>query len=259
MIDINLFRINLLDTLNKWRSGTIPPNRMDNFIQQASIELLNEKYLSASQNNKLDDDLSTFHRSVNLPVTAPEGLNYGLVTFPTDYNYYWQMRAFLTGTAEKPISCGCPTADNTACNAQTNLFQEEIPIQNLPIVKEVNVEKVDSGRWSAVLNHRFKSPTVDKPYCTEYDGGFKVAPRNLSIVTLDFYRLPVKAKFGYTIVQNVTTGVPFYQYNAATSTQIEWNPQVQNELLDRVMKLCAVYLNSPNLFQAADNLKATRV
>lgn len=258
-INISQFRTDLLDQINKWRSGTIPPNRMNGFLQQASIELLNEKYLAQVQNQKLDDDIFPFHKSVNLPVTAPEGANYGLITLPTDYIYYWQLRAFFAGTEESPISCGCPTADNSACDAQTNLFQEEVPIENLPIVKEINVEKVDSGRWSAVLNHRFKSPSLNQPYCTSFDGGLKVAPRNLSIVTMDYYRLPVKAIFGYTIIPNLTTGVPFYQYNPATSVNIEWNSQVQNELLDRVMKLCGIFLNNPMLYQAANDLKMTRV
>jgi hypothetical protein len=259
MINISEFRTNLLDSINKWRSGSIPPGRQDNFIQQASIELLNEKYLAQIQTQKLDDDISIFHKSVNLPVTVPEGLNYGLIQFPTDYIYYWTLRAFFSGTIDNLNSCGCPTADNSACNAQTNLIQTPVPIELIPIVKEVNVEKVDSGRWSAVLNHRTKAPTLNHPYCTEYEGGFKVAPRNLSIVTMDYYVLPVKAKFGYQIIQNNVTAVPFYQYDPNTSTNIQWGSQVQNELLDRVMKLCAIYLNNPNLYSAANELKATRV
>lgn len=258
-INVNIFRQSVLNTSNKNRSGHLPPSRFNDFLQQASIELFNEKYLSAVQNNKLDDDLANFLKVENLPVTAPEGQNFGLVTRPTtEYNYFWSMRAFFTGTIQEPISCGCPTADNSACNAQTNLFQEEVPLELLPIVKERRVDKVNDSVWDSVLNHRTKYPTIDRPFTTQYAGGFRIAPRNLNIVTLSNYRLPVKAVFGYIVVQNLTTGVPFYQYNSATSVNLEWPEQVFDELLDRTLKLFSIYLRDPNLYQMSNELKATR-
>jgi hypothetical protein len=257
-ISVNEFRINLLDNINKFRSGSVPPNRVDSWLQQSSVSLLTEKYLAQVQNQKLDDDISTFHRSVNLPVETPEGLNYGLIRFPSDYTYFWQLRAFFQGTIDKLVSCGCPSSDNSACDAKTNLVQPAVPIELIPIVKEINIEKVDAGRWASVLNHRTKFPSLNKPYATEFDGGFKVAPRNLNFVTLDYYVLPKKAKFGYDIINNATTGVPYYQYNESLSTQIEWNSQVQNELLAGVMELAAGYLNNPQLLELAKYLKNTR-
>lgn len=260
MISINEFRISLLNLANKWRSGTLPPSRMNDFLQQSSIELFNEKYLAAVQNNKLDDDLAPFLKSQNLPVTAPEGLNFGLVERPTtEYNYFWSMRCFFSGTIEQPVSCGCPTSDNSACDARKNLVQISIPTELLPIIKEKRVTKVSDGVWDSVLNHRTKFPSLSNPYTTQYAGGFKIAPRNLNTITLDAYRLPVTAVFGYITVPNAVTGVPYYQYNPTTSVDIEWPSQVKDELLDRALKLFAIYIGNPLLYQQADNLKQTRI
>lgn len=260
MINVNTFRNDLLNNLNKWRSGNVPPSRTDNWLNQASTELFNEKRLAAFQNQKINDDLAPFLKSQNLPVEVPEGQNYGLVLYPsTEYNYFWSMRCFFTGTEENLTSCGCTTSDNSACDAKLNLIQDQIPLALIPIVKESRVTLVDASEWDSVLKHRTKFPTLDRPYATQFSGGFKIAPRNLSIVTLDNYRLPKRAKFGYTVQTNPQTGIQYYQYDESTSTQIEWNEQVKNELLDRVTKLASIYLKDNTLFQMAENLKNTRI
>lgn len=255
-ININTFRIQFINSANKWKSGTCPPARLDNFLQQASIELFNEKVMAASQNQKIDDDLRPFLKSVNLPVTYPEGLNYGLTTRPSDYQKFWSMRAFFAEAKDEGIkSCSCPTADNTLCVADSNTEVEEIPLDQLPIVKEVQVTKTDAGRWASVLSHRFKSPTLDKPACTQYDAGFKVAPRNLNVVTLDYYRLPVTAFFAYTQLPSL-----YYLYNPTLSINIEWPETVLDELLDRTMIIFAGgYLQNPEMSQYAQSQKASRV
>lgn len=255
MIDIAYFRNQLLSSANKFKSGTLPPNRQDLFLQQASIELFNEKVMSAVQGNKLDDDLNPFLKSINLPVTFPEGLNYGLTTRPADYSFFWSMRAFFAEDKDEGIkSCSCPTADNTLCIADQNQNLEETPLVQLPIVKEVQCTKVDSGRWSSVLSHRFKSPTLDNPAITQYDAGFKVAPRNLNVVTLDFYRLPATAVFGYTLLPS-----GYYQYDPSTSTNIEWPATVLDELLDRTMIIFSGgYLKDVEMNQYAQSQKAGR-
>lgn len=254
-ISVNTMWVAVQNLGNVWRTGFLSPSKFNDYLQQASIELFNEKRLAATQNDKIDDDLAPFLKSENLPVTVPVGLNFGLVTRPpTQYNYFWSMRAFFTGKEGALESCSCPTADNSACDARTNLLQTPVSIDQIPIVKEVRVTKVSGTVWDSVLNHRTKYPTTDRAFCSQISNGFKVAPRNLSIVTLDNYRLPTPAVFGYT---SLPSG--YYQYNAGASTDIEWPAQVFDELLDRVLKLFSVQVKNPALFQAADNLKQTRV
>lgn len=254
MINANEFWISLQNLGNFWRTGFLSPSKANDYANQASLEIFNEKYLAYLQSNKIDDDLSPFHLSANLPVDVPVGFNYGLVTFPSDYNYYGVMRAFFTGKEGEMVSCGCPTSDNKACDAKENLLQTPVSIYQIPIVKEVRVTKVSAGEWDSVLNHRTKYPTIDRPYCTEYKGGFKVAPRNLSIITFDYFKQPINFVFGYTALPS-----GYFQYDAATSVNFEWGSQVKNELIDRTLKLFSVQVKNPALFQAADNLKQTRV
>lgn len=252
---INNFRISLLNTANKWRSGSLPPGRSDDFLQQSSIALFNEKVLAASTNNKIDDDLAPFLRSRNFPVTVPVGLNYGLLSRPSDYKYFWALRSFFTQNEDGSYtSCGCASSDNSACDANSQAIQITPTVDEIAISKEVVIEKIDGGKWASMLSHRSKFPTLDRPYCTQYDTGFKIAPRNINVVTWDYYRLPVKAVFGYTLLPS-----GYYQYDSTTSTNIEWGEQVFDELLDRTLKLFAVYLGNPKLYSFADNLKATRV
>lgn len=240
---------------NVWRTGFGSPSRFNDYLNQASTEIFTEKRLAAIANDKIDDDLSPFLKSENLPVTTPVGANYGLVTRPiSEYTYFFSMRAFFSGKEGELVSCGCPTSDNSACNAQTNLLQLPTPIELLPIIKEVRVTKVGGSQWDSILNHKLKYPTIDRPYATSFSQGWKVAPRNLNIITLDNFRLPVPAVFGYT---QLPSG--YFQYDPLTSVDIEWGNQVYDELLDRVMKLFSVQVKSQFLFQASDNLKQTRV
>lgn len=253
-ISINSMWVSVQNQVNVWRTGFISPSKFNDYLQQASIELFNEKRLAALQNDKIDDDLAPFLKSENLPVTVPVGLNYGLVTRPaTQYNYFWSMRAFFTGKEESLESCGCPESDNTACDARKNLLQTPVSIDQIPIVKEVRVTKVSGTVWDSVLNHRTKFPTTDRAFCSQIANGFKVAPRNLSIVTLDNYRLPTTAVFGYTALPS-----GYYQFNQGASTDIEWPAQVFDELLDRILIMCGVQLKNQPLFNAAETQKATR-
>lgn len=254
-ININTFRKQLLNTTNKWRSGHLPPSRQDDFLQQASIELFNEKVLSASKSNKLDDDLAPFLKSKNINVSTPAGLNYGLLLRPADYNKFWSIRAFFSGSeSDGMVSCGCPSSEPVPCDAVANLQQDEVPVVDMPILKEVNVTKVDGSMWSAVLMHRSKMPTLDNPYCTQYDAGFKVAPRNITVVTMDYYRLPVTAVFGYTLLSN-----SYYQYDPSTSVNIEWPATVLDELIDRTIRIFGGgYLRDPEMTKAAEQRIATR-
>lgn len=255
-INVNLLWTSIQNLGNVWRTGFLSPSKFNDYVQQVSIELFNEKYLAAKQNNKIDDDLAPFLKSENLPVSAPEGANWGLVTRPvSEYNYFWSMRAFFTGASDGSItSCGCPTSDNKACDARQNLTQPVVSTDQIPIVKEVPVDLVSDTVWSSVLRHRKKFPTLDRPYATQYSGGFKIAPRNLSIVTLDNYRLPKPAVFGYTLLPS-----GYFQYNQGTSTDLEWPEQVFDEFVDRVLKLFSVQVLNAGKFQMADNLKNTRV
>lgn len=253
-ININTFRKQLLNTTNKWRSGHLPPSRQNDFLQQASIELFNEKVLSASKSNKLDDDLAPFLKSKNINVSTPAGLNYGLLLRPSDYNKFWSIRAFFSGNSEDNlVSCGCPSSEPVPCDAVENLPVDEVPVVDMPILKEVNVTKVDGSQWSAVLMHRSKMPTLDNPYCTQYDAGFKVAPRNITVVTMDYYRLPTEAIFGYVLLSG-----NYYQYDPSTSVNIEWPATVLDELLDRTVRIFSNYLRDPEMRKFAIEQMMTR-
>ncbi len=80
--------------------------------------------------------------------------------------------------------------------------------------------------------------------------GFKVAPKGVQSVVLDYLHTPRKAVFGYTI----GTG-DIVVYNSSTSQQLEWTGVVENEFLNELGKKYASSIGDPQLYQQFENNK----
>lgn len=90
------------------------------------------------------------------------------------------------------------------------------------------VRRVESDRfWSFVSS--VVDNIADNPIYTEFAGTYKVRPITLGSATITYYRMPVDAVWGYTIV----SGRPVY--NPATSVQPEWG---DDNIMKILMRMC---------------------
>lgn len=198
-------------------------------VNNISISLWNKWTDEFEKSQKNDDRLLPFLKSKNIIVDNQNNY-FGLAKYPADYGTYATARLMVHGKTCVP----CQSIDNGKCDGFKTT--EEMTEEFLNNIKEVPVEKVDTQKWGSCLNHLTKCPTLEKPKLTQYDGGLKVAPKEVSVLALDYFKRPIKATFVYTVtLPNTNTGAgDQIVYNQAASKPLEWPDIVRDEFLWRL-------------------------
>lgn len=249
---ISLF--DLLKTLqanvNPHQAGHIRPQQnFERWCNEINQELFEELARQWEKNNVISDKLSPFLRSVNVTLVPQPGKSYDIFLLPVDYRYFSSARILLTSSAGEGTEtggkcCGCSTVDGAT---GSYIDEDEVAMQKLDAGStdlEAPARKVDNMRWGAALQHRMKKPTPQRPLITAFDGGFKVAPRGLGILVLDFLRPPVDAKFAYTLGPDDQI-----IYDVANSIPLEWNGNAIPDFISRLEAKYGMYVRDEFSYQ----------
>lgn len=239
---------------NTFQGGFVRPERdFERMFNTVSEDIWNEWTAMAEKTQQIDDELAPFAKAVQVMVKHTNN-NYGLLEYPKDYGRYSAARVLFHGDA-----CFCDTSVDTyeegVCTREGRAETADEKKAREEKYKDGIVErsfyKVESSKWSAALTHRNKCPTVENPALSQYDGGFKIAPRQVSVVMLDYYVRPEYYKFAFSVAPgNPQTGAGDYLiYNKAASSKILWNTTMIPVFLERLGKMYAKYTRDGNLFQ----------
>ncbi len=226
--------------VNSFQGGFYPPITVFMpAVNAISNEMWQEKTPQAENDQKIEEDLMPFLRTKNCTVNANNSM-YGTFNNPVDYGYYSASRLIVhegKTCGEKGQTCSQLPSDEQTEYEEAERYRDG--------VEEVNVMKISSSKWAACLSSITKAPTLQKPKITQISvldnnkqttSGFKVAPRKISVIVLDYYVMPTDAVFAYTTAPgNVQTGSgDQIIYNKSQSTPLQWNPTLINEFLWRL-------------------------
>lgn len=200
-------------------------------VNDISKQLWEDWTGQAEKSQEIKDHLAPFLKTKNLIVKS-QNSTYGLLSYPTDYGRLSSARIIVNNQECVP----CPDVDGGECANGEFKTQEEVTDEYKDNIKETIVEIVDNQKWSSCLSHLTKKPTIAKPKMTQYDKGWNVAPRKVSVVVLDYYTRPKEGTFKYSITAgNPTTGAgDFLVYNDTLSEKLEWPETVLNEFIWRL-------------------------
>jgi len=193
-------------------------------------KMLWERWTSqAEKSQEIRDHLQPFLKSKNF-IVKPQKATYGLLETPKAYGRFSAARIIVNKTNE---CVPCKGIDDGKCNNGDFKTQEEITDDYFDNIEEIPIELIDNQRWGACLDHLTKKPTLKKPKITEYENGWKVAPRKISVIVLDYYVRPKEGTFKYTIADGDTnTGAGDYLiYDDNASQKLEWSETVLNEFV----------------------------
>lgn len=224
-------------------------------FQQACNDISKELWETwtgqAEKSQQIRDYLSSFLKSKNILVT-PRNSYYGTVDYPKDYGRF--ASAAVWSLKEQCVPC--PDVDNGKCKGYKS--QEEVNEEYYKNIQERQVDLIDEQRWKSCLTHLTKNPTLDNPKITQIDGGWKVAPRDVSILVLDYYIQPMEGTFKYSLVAgNPQTGAgDFIQYDAAASTPLQWPETVLNFFLWKLATRYGLFIGNTFLSQFAKQQEA---
>ena len=198
-------------------------------VNNISIDFWNEQTNEFQKSQKNSDFLLPFLRSKNI-IVQNQNNYFGLAEYPKDYGTYATARLMISGETCVP----CQSVDDGKCDGFKTT--DEMTQEFLNSVQEIKVEKVDTQKWASCLAHLTKCPSLGKPKLTQYDKGFKVAPREVSVLVLDYFVRPKKATLVYTTtLPDTNTGAgDQIVYDPVHSVPLEWPDIVRQEFLWRL-------------------------
>lgn len=257
MTKINNFDtwIALQQLVNVQQNGQIPPSVFMSWYNDVSdwyMKYLVDKYQT---NQVLSDLLSPYIQVVNVLVSQQTSDNWGIAIYPSNYQYFLTA-AILRQKEEKKclIKEEYPIIDSAG---KTRKYTDPDLAQMIVNYTTMNVEErqlqlIDTQRWASCLNHITKGPTFDAPKMTQFQGGFRVAPKGINNLLLTYVDTPVRSVLDYTISAD-----DIAIYNDAGSTQLKWSNQVSPVFLAKLVSKYASYINSEYYAKMGESMLAT--
>lgn len=220
-----------------------PQTDLQQSVNDISKELWDNWTSQSEKSQQIRDFLAPFLKSKNI-IVIPQNSYYGLVEYPDNYGRYASTRVFSINNDVVP----CPDVDNGKCEGFET--QQEVNEEYYANILERTVDLIDEQRWAACLEHLTKNPTLKNPKITQIDGGWKVAPRTVSVLVLDYYIRPTEGTFKYTIAPgNPQTGAgDFIQYDP-TSIPLQWPETVLNYFLWKLATRYGLFIGNQFLSQ----------
>lgn len=240
---------------NTFQGGFFRPDRdFEANVNSISQDAFATFTAQDEKTQQLDDWLAPFAVTVNI-IVSPSSGDWGIAKYPKEYLAYKAARSL-----QHKDQCLCEDgADTFSVNekgecakaTETEIQKQQRVGRYKDGIFEATITKVESSRWGAVLEHETKCPTFKSPKITQFGDGFKVAPRQVSVIVLDYYKKPKAAKFAYTIAPgNPQTGAGDYLiYDLASSQALEWPESMIPYFLDKLQKVYAKFTRDPILFQ----------
>jgi hypothetical protein len=238
---------------NTFQGGLFRPERdFERAVNSISQDLHVEYTNQAEKTQKITDELSVFLKSANIITSAFQ--NYVLISYPKDYGAYSSARILVhkDSTIE---DTSMNTYDNGELTYDCTKETEDQKQKRIELYKdgiaEQPIYKIENSKFGSLLTHRTKAPSFSNPAMTQYENGFKIAPRQISVVVLDYYVKPKYAKFIYDIATgNPQTGSGDYIiYNQNLSGKLEWRESMIPEFLKRLSEVYSKYTRDGLLFQ----------
>lgn len=111
------------------------------------------------------------------------------------------------------------------------------------VVYEIPVREVDRDKIGNILNSKRHRPTINFPKMVVEGDSFKVYPRTVKSIVLDYIKVPTVPVWGFT-TQN---GAPVY--DPATSTDLDWPDDLRTEIGNRIIRRIGIKLRDQFLAQ----------
>lgn len=185
---------------NTWQNGFFRMQSFEYALYEAILEIFNKNKKQWEKSQVVTDTLLPYFNRVQVPIVNFEKEQ--LIKYPTDYSQFSMLTFFTkSGSKDEDDKAGvlCKGIKILDINRKCRPLREEEKLEALEtsVLIEKEITKVDNKRWAGVLEHRTIGPTVTRPYCTQYNNGFMVAPHNIGYAVLYYLAKPQRPVFKY--------------------------------------------------------------
>ncbi len=239
--------------VNTFQGGWYRPQTdFQRAVNDISIELWDKWTQEAEKSQQIKDYLIPFLLSKNI-IVKPANSYYSTIDYPKDYGRYATAQIIVAGDKTFPSQ----DVDNGKCCNGDFRSQEEINEEYFASITPREIKLIDLQRWESCLTHLTKKPTFENPKMVQIEGGFRVAPRHVSVVVLNFYTKPKEATFVYTTSPaDPATGLgDQIIYNKTASAPLEWSEITKNEFLWRLGERFGIFTRDQFMTQVSTQQK----
>ncbi len=216
-------------TLRDLGLGLLDPAQFTSMAQIANVQLFN-KYFSEYQNTQLiTDKVLSFITKEVLPIDTT-----GKMTYPTNYVNKISVRAF----------------DQESYDAEMARAKALNIAPDYNLIKQIYVKTIDNDKLGSRMNAGYLAPTRDHPINTFYSSYNQFYPIDLGVCVFEYLKQPATPVWAYTLAAN---GLPVY--DAANSTNFEWNWNMQNELIISICGYFGVSVSADMLIRSSNMLE----
>lgn len=266
MIDINVLFLAVCYACNTWQRGFLRPN--SNFIQwawEASQEEHNEQFTAWEAGQRSEDNYAKpFLKCVNVQISAVTGAPYDQFSYPADYRFFSAARYRLnTKQIGGSIDDRFPVCINGKIQEQEgsanpgHVDPDELKKELRDVqdgVQEITVNKEPNIRFGSIMGHKLRRPTLENltkdrpPIISQFQNGFRVYPKGLRYIQLDYIVAPAKPIYNFTINSSNDTIV----YVSSGSVQLEWDPSLQSKFVARIGMKYAKSIGDMELYKTME-------
>lgn len=224
---------------NTWQQGHFRPLSFEYAVHESVLEIFNELRKQWEANQIVTDALRPYFQRVQVPIK--ELVQGGVVKYPDNYVSFSGLRYLNKRKNGGGAGILCSDLSILDKDKTCRKIREEDKVDmalTADQLYEHDITKVDSQRWGSVMEHGFIYPSVQNPYCTQDNEGFRVLPKGIGVVVLYYLASPVRAKFIYSKGANHS----FLCTDA--SGQILFGDEVLPELMGRVKTKYASFVSN---------------
>jgi hypothetical protein len=198
-------------------------------MHEASLEMFNILAAQQKKTQKVEDALLPFVKAASITVEKI-GRNY-IAMYPKDYKYY--KAGGIIATDEKAFA----EEDTEVWQGGECMLSEEQKADFFPKNEDYNrypLTKILANQWNGLISHPNRKPTFFYPFIVQRDIGFEVAPKEIGVIVIDYYRLPKEPVYNYDeIVQKPDL---FISFKEEGSVHLEWGEEMIPAFLYRMSK-----------------------
>lgn len=225
---------------NVWQQGHFRPLSFEYAVYEAILEIFNAGKKEWEQNQVISDELRPFFKSTLVPIKQVAAG--GMIAYPPDYSQFSTLRYFNKSRTRgsKGLKIGdCDDTMDPKTGKCTPLREEEKAELAQQDLYEFDIPKIDNSRWGAACEHEFIPLDLENPGCTQYSAGFKVLPKSLGWVVLDYLAIPERPKIVFTVDSEDQ-----FICDPEKCTNLAWNPEILPELMSRIKTKYASFIGS---------------
>lgn len=204
-VNINDFKLYTEFLRNKSQSGaTLTIDQFNQTCFQATMQKFEADYQTFLATEEVSEFLAIYFKNSvqSVPLT-------GEISYPSDYMHLSSLRKYYVPPGESG--------------------------------RMIQIDEVKNVAWGFIQQSPLQPPTLRFPKYSHFNTVIRFLPRNIGIIEMDYFRIPVQPIWGYTIASSRPI------YSAGTSTNFEWDDYSTNEIAAIFLNLIGINIRDQDL------------